>query len=75
MDLPPISAKIQELAEEIAGDALASDDKDFRLDAFKALSTFFIGVTKLSAKMSPDDEEGTSSVPAMRAKLKSVGGS
>ena len=73
MSLPPIHPKVEELAERIADDALNSEDKDFRLDCFKVLSTFYIGTAKLSGKI-PGEDEGESSVPAMRRRLRSVGG-
>ena len=67
----PVGPKVHELAEKVAGDALATDNQEFRLDCFKALSQFFIGMTRVGAKVREDDEEETvrESVPQMRARI------
>jgi hypothetical protein len=51
-----IGPRVHALAEKIAEDALSGDDKAFRLDCFKALSQFFIGMTRISGKKDEDDE-------------------
>jgi hypothetical protein len=53
-----IGPRVHALAEKIAQDALDDDDKAFRLDCFKALSQFFIGMTRISGKKGEDDEGG-----------------
>lgn len=52
-----ISAAIYRLADKIAEEATYSDDATFRLDAFKALTQFFIGTTRVSGKIKDDEEE------------------
>ena len=52
-----ISLAIYRLADKIAEEATYSDDPAFRLDAFKALTQFFIGTTRVSGKIKDDEEE------------------
>lgn len=74
MDHPEISASIYQLAETIAADAMAADDKGFRLDAFKALTTFYVGVTRLSGRVREGDEQVIgASVPELRARIAAAG--
>ena len=56
MSLPEVSAKVYELADVIAEEAISSDDPTFRLDAFKALSTFFIGTSRLYGRKADEEE-------------------
>lgn len=67
----PVGPKVHELAEKVAGDALATNDQAFRLDCFKALSQFFIGMTRVSARLRDGDEDEPvgASIPEMRARI------
>jgi hypothetical protein len=51
-----IGPRVHALAEKIAEDALDDSDKAFRLDCFKALSQFFIGMTRISGRKDDEDE-------------------
>lgn len=73
-----IGNKLNQLAERILDEILESGNGttlDQQIDVLKAVGTLHLGMKKINAKLSPDDDEGAASVPAMRAKLKSVGGS
>ena len=68
-----IGPRVHELAERVAHDALETEDRVFRLDCFKALSQFFIGMTRASGKnVDYDDESVGISVPEMRARIRAV---
>ena len=56
MSQPEIGTKIYELADKIAQDAIGSEDAAARLDAFKALTQFYIGTTRLSGRLKDEDE-------------------
>jgi hypothetical protein len=64
-----IGPQVYALAEKIAAEALVDEDKAFRLDCFKAVSQFFIGVTRISGKKDGEDELGGSSIVDMRARI------
>lgn len=64
-----IGPKVYDLAEKIAGEAIDAEDAVFRLDCFKALSQFYIGVTRISGKKDGEEELGGSSILDMRAKI------
>jgi hypothetical protein len=68
-----IGPKVYELAEKIAEDALNDDDKCFRLDCFRALSQFFIGMTRISGRKDDEDEGVGMSMIEMRAKIAAAG--
>jgi hypothetical protein len=68
-----IGPRVHALAEKIAEDALSGDDKAFRLDCFKALSQFFIGMTRISGKKDEDDEGVGMSMTDMRANIAAAG--
>lgn len=70
----PLWGKLNQLADQIADDALHNDSAEVKLDAFKALSKFWIDNTKLGKKRIDDDGESDGGLPAMRARLKAVGG-
>jgi hypothetical protein len=73
MSQPEIGTKIYELADKIAQDALGSEDPAARLDAFKALTQFYIGTTRLSGRMR-DEEDGVGrSIAEMRASINDAG--
>jgi hypothetical protein len=68
-----IGPRVHALAEKIAEDALNDDDKSFRLDCFKALSQFFIGMTRISGRKDDEDESVGMSMIEMRAKIAEAG--
>jgi hypothetical protein len=54
----PIEAKIAKLAEKIADEASEFEVAlPERIDAFKALTTYYVNTTKINNKPTPDDEE------------------
>jgi hypothetical protein len=64
-DIPPAEAdaateySIDDLAKQIIKDAMAKDVRlDARVDAFKALTTYRLGLTKLKKKGTDDDDDG-----------------
>ena len=69
-----IGPRVYDLAEKIAEEALNDEDKSYRLDCFKALSQFFIGVTRISGKKGDDDDSVGSSMIDMRARIAEAGG-
>lgn len=70
----PLGSRIDDLAEKIAKEALAHQSEEFRLDAFKALSSFFIQDTKLG-RVPTDDEGGdVLNMHAMRERIRAAGG-
>ncbi len=73
MSQPEIGTKIYELADKIAQDAITSDDAEARLDAFKALTQFYIGTTRLSGKIQAEDEDVGRSIAEMRANINDAG--
>ena len=73
MSQPEIGTKIYELADKIAQDAIVSEDAAARLDAFKALTQFYIGTTRLSGRMKDEEEGGGRSIPEMRASINDAG--
>jgi hypothetical protein len=68
-----IGPRIHALAERIAEDALNATDMSFRLDCFKALSQFFIGMTRISGRKDDEDESVGMSMIEMRAKIAEAG--
>lgn len=55
---PGIEGSLAKLAQAIADSALNKDIAfDQQLDAFKALSGYFIGISKVKAKL-PEEDEG-----------------
>jgi hypothetical protein len=68
-----IGPRVHALAEKIAEDALSDEDKAFRLDCFKALSQFFIGMTRISGKKDENDEGVGMSMTDMRANIAAAG--
>jgi hypothetical protein len=68
-----IGPRVHALAEKIAEDALSDADKVFRLDCFKALSQFFIGMTRISGRKDEEDESVGMSMTEMRAKIAEAG--
>jgi hypothetical protein len=72
-DALPFGPHVYELAEKIAEDALASDDKTFRLDAGKILFPFLIGMTRISGRKDDEDEGVGMSMIEMRAKYAKAG--
>lgn len=73
-----LGLKLTRLADEILDELLCENGEKTplgqRIDALKAISTMHLGMTKLSGKMPPADEGDGPSVPAMRERLKAVGG-
>ncbi len=64
--------KIQELAMQLADLALYTEDADLKVDAFKILSQFWLGIAK-SGKLEQEQEgDGVLSMAAIRAKLKAA---
>lgn len=56
---PNIGLKLAQLAGKLADGALRDDvTLDTRLDAFKALTTYFVGISKVKAKNLDDDDDG-----------------
>ena len=51
-----IGEKLAQLAVAIADDALESDDVELRLDAFKVLTAYHVGVSKLKKPETSDEE-------------------
>ena len=54
---PTIGEKLAELANAIADDALQSDEPQERLDAFKTLTSYYLGIKKLKK---PEEDDGES---------------
>jgi hypothetical protein len=73
MNTLEIGPRVHALAEKIAEDALNDEDKAFRLDCFKALSQFFIGMTRISGRKDDEDEGVGMSMIEMRAKIAKAG--
>ncbi|HEX4861531.1 MAG TPA: hypothetical protein VFV07_09865 [Rhizomicrobium sp.] len=69
-----LTVKLDELADLIATDALNTDKADERLDSFKVLSRFWIDRAKLGKKKPDDDADSDGGLPAMRERLKAIGG-
>lgn len=69
----PLATELAKLALKIAEDAnhveTATED---RLDAFKALTTYHVNVTKINAKIDPDEDENASNFNNYRNRLKEV---
>ncbi len=59
MKKPTIDAKIEEVAEAVAKDALDSDSPSFRLDALKVLTGFRVGSHKANKTPEEPDSPGT----------------
>ncbi len=67
-----LAERIQELALQLVERALTTEDADLKLDAFKILSQFWLGVAK-SGKLEQEQEgDGVLSMAAIRAKLKAA---
>jgi hypothetical protein len=65
-----IGAKLAKLALAIADKALAGDTPLIdSLDAFKALTTYYVNTTKVAAKTSPDDDEGETNFANLRKRI------
>jgi hypothetical protein len=56
-----IGPRLTELARQVLEEAAESDDPKFRLDSFKALTTFHIGVTRAEKNL-PEEPDGGSIV-------------
>lgn len=52
-----IASKIDDLAEMIADQALGCEDPDTQLEAFKLLTAYYIGTTKVHAKLPKENED------------------
>ena len=62
------------LAEKLLGEALDSEEKEFRLDAFKALSAWDIGMKRIAAKKADEEEEtGGFSILDAKARIAQTG--
>lgn len=47
---------------------------DKRVDALKAVTTFYLGKAKIDGKLKDDDDDPDAGLPGMRAKIRAVGG-
>lgn len=60
--MPPpnnlIKSQLDKLAKKIADDALQTQSSIERLDAFKLLTNYYIGTTKMDSKKKSDGDEG-----------------
>jgi hypothetical protein len=68
--------KLTVLAGDILDKLLAPDNATplaEKIDAVRVIGTLHLGMRKLGAKVEPDEESETS-LPAMRGRLKAVGG-
>jgi hypothetical protein len=54
-----IGPRLTELARQVLEEAAGHDDPKFRLDSFKALTTFHIGVTRAEKNLPEEPDEGS----------------
>ena len=62
------------LASKLAKDALNNEDDEWRLDVFKALTTYHVNLTRVQAKLPPEDEEEESSLVKFRERVSLASG-
>ena len=65
-----IGSELAQLARKLAKDALGEQVvAETRLDIFKALTTYYVNTTKVSAKLQPDEDEGVPSIASLRSRV------
>ena len=64
---------IEELAQQVINDAMQTDvDPDLRVDAFKAVTTYHLGITKLKGKKS-DEDDNVTTFESIKNRIKDAG--
>ena len=70
----PIKSQLDKLAKKIAEDALSTQSSIERLDAFKLLTNYYIGTTKMDTKKkSEGDEDGGENFDGFRKSVETGG--
>lgn len=59
VQVPEFEQSLKKLAQDIADQALTEQDFKAKVDAFKALAAFHIGVTRVKAKIPDEDDQET----------------
>lgn len=67
-----LDAELTEMAHDLIRD-VAEKDIETRIDAFKALSSFFLGRTKLGKREPPEPDISVSSMASMRDRVSKAG--